>query len=179
MIDMTSSYTFAAYRGDSKPNCGTTELKIMSFAELPQGWHYGDGSAIQATVIRRALRVCADMIISRFSKTDAFPRVAGDVRVTAYAGSHYLQVDVHTNGSYSVAHEVAGDEKLRLDEVQYSDVFKVIRQIAGTIWSSSDSSIQVTTTLILTGSKAGPLISPQTAEPQSLRWIAQGIPIPG
>ncbi len=111
--------------------------KLNSFRSLPKGWHYGQGDAIANDVLTNAEKVVRYLVMSGFSRTDAFPGVGGEVQVTGYNGGNFLSVDVNTDGSFDVRHEADGRECCYEDGVVWPDVKDAINKVAIEIWGTS------------------------------------------
>jgi hypothetical protein len=97
-----------------------TERKIRSFAQLPQGWHYGAGGPIAGEIIHIACQYLWHLMMLGFVETDAFPGVDGEVMVTAYRGKHCIELTVELDRSFAVAHQFDGED--RFHEVGLSGV---------------------------------------------------------
>ena len=75
------------------PPIKRTRDRIRSFADLPQGWNFGDGYPATNDAIRVALEV-VDLIemLGKFSAVQAFPEVSGGVLVSSRYGETSLKV---------------------------------------------------------------------------------------
>ena len=97
-----------------------TAEKILSFRELPVGWHYGDGAPPTNKTVDAALRLNEEAISSGFEKTNAFPGVEGEIQVTAYTDSLCLEFTIEPGGITFVeeqnGQEIAYESALTLDE---------------------------------------------------------------
>jgi hypothetical protein len=90
-----------------------------------------------------------------FPRTDAFAGAGLEVLATAYYDSEYVGVIIERDGRMSLRHESGDDEKFYREGMTMAEVKQKIDEIAGQIWSSSDSSIRET----LTGRGTGSTIS--------------------
>lgn len=98
-----------------------TAEKILSFSELPVGWHYGDGAPPANETIDAALRLNEEAAQAGFEKTNAFPGVEGEVQVTAWIGSLCLEFTIERDGRITFVQEqaqreIAYESALTLDE---------------------------------------------------------------
>jgi len=121
--------------------------KLETFSTLPPGWHYGRGGPIAEAVIAQAERVARQLVMGGISRTDAFPGVDGDVRVTGYLGDHFIAVDVSAAADrFDVTHEINGAECCSAPGVDWATAREAIKRVAEEIWGISAFSIQNTGT---------------------------------
>lgn len=114
-----------------------TERKLRSFASLPNGWHYGKGRAISGDAIACAEKVYRALVIIGLSRTDAFPGADGEVQIAAYHGEHTVTVEVGSDLTLSLVHEVDDKECCAIDNVQLAAVKHALSNIADEIWGMS------------------------------------------
>jgi hypothetical protein len=87
------------------------EVKIRSFSDLADGWHFGEGGPISEKVISVALALSKYARELNFSEIDAFPGVNGEILLTLYYGDYVLELTVESDLSINVVMEV-GDEEV-------------------------------------------------------------------
>jgi len=150
-----------------------TAEKIVSFRELPTGWHYGNGSAPSGETIQKALKLNSEMSLSGFSKTNAFPGIEGEIQVTAYHGPLYLEFTIESNGEIAYIYERNEEEIECKEKLDLETAIQIIRHFRGQIWALSVSFIESTMTPIREFSKALPSSRPvMEVESQSLTMSA-------
>jgi len=120
--------------------------KIRSFADLPVGWHYGEGVPATKGTIDRALVLESEFHKFSFRKTNAFPGIDGEIRVTAYYQSIYVEMTLEISGSVSYIYEFANEE-IESEELTFDEALAKIADFRGKIWALSGLSIFDTTTL--------------------------------
>lgn len=147
-----------------------TAEKIASFEELPEGWHYGNGSKPSHEAIRKAVEINAELAASGFSKTNAFPGIEGEIQTTAYHGSLYLEFTIGSDGKITYAFEYNNDEIKYQSGLELYESIEIIRSFRGILpWVFSVSFIKSTMTPIKEISQALPLNLPvMEAEYQQL-----------
>jgi hypothetical protein len=133
-----------------------TANKIRSFADLPDGWHFGAGRSASALMISRALGWQDKLRRFGFAITGAFPGANGEIMVTGYEGVHYVEILLETDATVSLVYERGGDEIICLDHASPDQVLAKVEGIAGQIWSTSGYFIQNISTANLTNLKASP-----------------------
>lgn len=116
------------------------ERRLEAFSTLRTGWHYGDGAAIDNDVILRAKQVVRLLLLQGFGRNNAFPSIDGDVKVSAYHGEHMIEVDVHTDNTFSMRHEIGDAVASETTNCSIEELRKNILRVAGEIWPSSDYS---------------------------------------
>ena len=85
--------------------------KIEQFANLRQGWRYGEGIPPSAETIRMAQFILLAMLTGGFKITDAFAEVDGDISVTAYHSrakkgyKHYIEFTIEADGQINAIRE--------------------------------------------------------------------------
>jgi hypothetical protein len=141
---------------------GDTEMKIRSFASLPQGWHYGEGAPITEQSLSAALTILGKLSNEGFLRTDAFPGIEGDVQVTAYEQSDFYEFNFNLDGKYMVVHERNGDILFSQEGLTLDETLQKIEDFASEKCEQSDLSIPNTSTTISAGSQVRLSKTPQT-----------------
>ena len=95
--------------------------KILSFGELPYGWHYGEGEPIAHPIITQALQINEKMEIMGL-QTNTFPGYNGEIQVNGYRGNYTLEfiIEQPDDITYIVEEydeELSYEEHLSLSEV--------------------------------------------------------------
>jgi hypothetical protein len=158
------------------PAPNNTEEKIRSFSALAVGWHYGTGLAPSQEMIATAIQWHRYLISLGFTVTDAFPGRNGEIMVTAYQGSHYIEILLESISTVSFLHERDGKEVRSLDQVTPDQVFRALGELAGEIWNTSGYSIQNISTVNVVSLRASPSRSMTTEHPSSTWGVSQGLP---
>lgn len=112
----------------SEYNNSDVLLKIASFAKLAVGWSYGEGGPIPQDTLRMAKQIAVNLITTGFTKTDAFPGLSGEARVTAYEGDRYFEFTVEADQSITVLYEVNSEEVEYMEGMKLNSVTKKIRE---------------------------------------------------
>ena len=121
------------------------ESKIIAFRGLPRGWNYGQGVPPSEETINIARALNTDLQRSGFQKTNAFPGIDGEIQITAYHESFYLEFTISVDGKITFVQE-RDNEELRYEEgLSVADAVNKIRAFWGSLWASSDLSITYTT----------------------------------
>jgi hypothetical protein len=82
-----------------KPQANATLSKLNQFATMEPGWHYGCGVAPSKARIARARSFLTWYHCHGLTETDAFCSADGDVMVTAYDNSRYLEIDINAEST--------------------------------------------------------------------------------
>lgn len=89
-----------------------TGLKIFSFLNFPEGWHFGQGKPPAVRTVLMALRLHSFLLRRGFIKTDSFPGISGELAVTAYDADNYFEFTVEPDETITCSLE-CGDEILQ------------------------------------------------------------------
>lgn len=171
----------------------STPAKIISFGELPDGWHYGEGGPPAKETIDFAQDLYWLLLRLGYNETDAFPGIHGEVMVTGYEGARYVELIAEKDGTVSVHLERNGDEI-------YSEEHRPLKEAAATVehfsmeddvvegkWITSGSYTKNTSILtpLKTALRAWPSETPTGAEfllynvPASTQDVVQYVNMPG
>ena len=116
----------------------STEDKIRSFRQLPEGWHYGEGGPPAQRTVTRALAILKAAHSYGFLWADAFPGIEGEIRVTAYEGPHYLEFTVAADRRITFVRELDNVEVACEENLSLGQAKSMLHQMADQIWSLSD-----------------------------------------
>lgn len=116
------------------------EAKIKGYGSLRPGWHYGEGVTPPDSNIQTALKLHDTFLDEGFTRTNAFPGVDGEVRVTAYHNQYYLELTVEVDGSITFVYE-SGDEEIAYEENLSPTQANAKIKYRGRKWTLSDLSI--------------------------------------
>ncbi len=115
------------------PTIQEAVTKVREFANLPDGWHFGDGVAPPLDRIERAVHLIRRGSLLGLKRANAFPGVNGQVEVTFYDDDRMLEITIETDGSLTVA-ENKSNRQLSLSEgLSASHAYERLNT-----WASSD-----------------------------------------
>lgn len=131
----------------------STPAKIISFGDLPNGWHFGEGSPPTSATIDRAQDLYWLLLRLGYNQTDAFPGIHGEVMVTGYEGAQYAELIAEKDGTISIHLERDSEESYSEEHQSLEEAVAALEKVsledrAEGQWSTSDSYIK--NTLILT-----------------------------
>lgn len=122
----------------------STPAKIISFGDLPHGWHFGEGHPPATTAINLAQDLYWLLTAVGYEQTDAFPGIHGEVMVTGYWGDRYAELIAEKDGTVSVYLECDGDELYSEEHRSFEETAETLKRFstegAGVEekWSMSD-----------------------------------------
>ncbi len=155
-----------------------TAQKIANFKNLEEGWHFGGGVTPSDATISQASALNDEAGRAGFTRTNAFPGIDGEIRVTAYHGSIYLELTIEPSGQVTYVLEHDDDEVVYEENLSIDEALERIRAFWGTIWPSSGLSIAVSTIPTRSVFKVSPSNPPtMVVEYPSLARIAYSIPV--
>ena len=127
------------------PTISETIQKVNEFAELPNGWHFGEGVPPSEDAREQAIKFLKAAQWLGIKRTNAFPGIRGQVQVTFYHGERMLELTLETDNSLTIA-EDEGDTQITFKEnASISDAYAALREFGQYIWASLESFIESTT----------------------------------
>ncbi|MCY4051933.1 MAG: hypothetical protein OXF60_10645 [Gammaproteobacteria bacterium] len=101
----------------------TIKKQIVSFIDLQDGWHFGEGVGASDTAVKAAHDVYDLMIKNGAEEIEAFPAIDGGILISGYFDNESLDVSCRPDGTMEIDHEVNNvlkNEKqgLRLNNVR-------------------------------------------------------------
>jgi hypothetical protein len=145
--------------------------KVLSFSDLPKGWHYGSGEKIAKAAINAALDLISLINSKGATALEVFPHVRGGVLVSGYFGGETLDVLALPEGKFSLFHETSEAVIADLPEISSPEVDEYIRELTWRPVKSSDLFTLFTTATKNLDSRAKPL-NHQMTDCQSSNWTA-------
>ena len=118
------------------PTIQETIQKIREFADLPNGWHFGNGVAPPQPMIEQAILFVNYGRLLGLTRANAFPGVNGEVEIRFYEGERMLETTIEADNSLTIA-EDRNDTQTAFDEGM--SVTHAYERISA--WTSSDLSI--------------------------------------
>ncbi|WP_155774367.1 MULTISPECIES: hypothetical protein [Burkholderia] len=86
------------------------EDKIISFARLPDGWHFGRGRAPASMALVGALNLVKAGVRNGLWRANAFPGSEGSVLVSFRHGDNLIETEVDARYQVTFSYDVADDE---------------------------------------------------------------------
>ncbi|WP_372906741.1 hypothetical protein [Rhodohalobacter sp.] len=148
--------------------------KLNEFADLEDGWSYGEGKPIDADVIEKAKTLFK--IGNYFlSDADVFPGTNGQILLVFYVDERCIEFTINEDLSVDVAveHGIGYDFEVTYEKrnISLREAERVINKFNMTEWKSSDLFITNTMIADVKDFEAQPFQTPQiTEEYPSLIW---------
>ena len=111
--------------------------EIASFAELPPGWHYGEGAPIPQRTIAIATSIVEHVRQLGIGDIDAFAGCGGEISLVLSYSEFEIEAIVESDGSVSVACDLNGSQVSYKACLVYSQAINEISSIVGKAWSTS------------------------------------------
>lgn len=118
--------------------------KIIGFIQYPNGWNYGTGQSPATKVVAAAFKI-NEAAFKAGLETDAFLSVDGEVRVTIYHRSTYLQFTVDERCLVEYVREEGNEELQRIIDLTTEGAISILEMFELELWRSSVSSTVTTT----------------------------------
>lgn len=106
-------------------------FKIKDFLNLEPGWCYGEGKTFTAKDTSIAEQITTHLLSSGFSNLDAFPGLNGEIRITAYFKTHYLEFTLESGNYITFLHENSNKELEYQENINLKNCFKKIKELGG------------------------------------------------
>jgi hypothetical protein len=132
--------------------------RILSFGQLPVGWHYGAGVPAPQHVIERALMVYARLEIAG-AQLEAFPETMGGILVSGYHDLDTVDILCRVDGLFDIFHERDDNELLDEKGVNFSFVVTYLQELSWRPLKSYDFSTLSISATKRTGSRVWPFKS--------------------
>lgn len=116
----------------------------MHFLDFPVGWHYGEGVPPSPLAVRDGLKINRAAAKAGLD-TNAFLGTDGEVRVTVYHQSTYLQFTIEEVGSIEYVREEGQEETDRTPGLSLENALSLLENFKIDLWLSSASSTVTTT----------------------------------
>lgn len=120
--------------------------KIQGFAQLPKGWHYGEGRPADEATVNNATAIAKEARHLNFKEMDAFPGVSGEVVVVIYSGDEDLEFTLFQNGRVTFSHESGCLEIDYQENLSLVDAIEKLRSFRKSRCRQSDSFTSTTMT---------------------------------
>ena len=153
------------------PTIQETIQKVRAFAELREGWHFGEGMAPSEERIEQAEAFLEYANLTNLERANAFPGVRGQVEVTFYNADRMLEITIESDDSITIAEDRDREQISFEENLSKSDAYQRLEEFGQSIWASSDHFIVSTTTqnVRVAVLQVAPWIS--EAENRFLSWI--------
>ena len=118
--------------------------RILSFTQLPEGWHYGEGRSADECAIELALKVSSLFAHYGADEIEAFPDIEGGVLISGYRDRHVVEVFCDANDRLNLLHEMNDNILCEMENVSLEEVREFIQCLNWNRRKSSDFSILIT-----------------------------------
>ena len=121
-------------------NITETAQKISEFRQLRSGWHFGEGTALPEVTIGTALKINRAAGLRGYASTNAFPGINGEIQVTVYDGSIYLEFTIDAKSKITFVREDDDHEVAYEEDLSITDALAMIPLLTEHAWRLSDLS---------------------------------------
>lgn len=132
---------------------------IMSFRDLPEGWHYGEGRNAAEPALCEALKILHYFSLHGASAISAYPDIDGGILVIGKYQEHTLEVLCKPSGHTDMLHDIDGTIAHETHDGEAKDINQYLGELAWP-WRLEklfDSLIHSTITMTTTDSLDLPL----------------------
>ena len=159
------------------PTIQQTIKKVNGFAHLPDGWRFGEGSAIAEDKILQAERLLNYAEQKGISRTNGFAQTDGGLLVSFYIDNHTLDLTLESDGSLTIAEDFEDEQIDYVENLEFRDAYDRICQFSENLENVFESFTQTTTTANVEDLKVqlSPRRQRTTASPYSIRTVRQKV----
>lgn len=123
------------------PTINQTIKKIYNFAQLPKGWHYGEGEAPSSHTIKEAEEFLLKAEGWGIAEANSFPGIDGQIELTFYVGNKTFAFMFELDNTFSITEEIKGEIISDVYEQPYKVAEEKLWEISLENQTISDSSI--------------------------------------
>ena len=149
--------------------------KIHSFADLPDGWHYGIGTGAVGAAVDAALNVNSLLVDYGARNIEVFPGVDGSVLVSGYRSRDTLEILCRPTGGLGLVYEV---DETTVDERPSISMDDVEEFLGGLEWLPQNLFVRCTQS-ISAEKKTASLAWPSNPHPgmEGYQYLRQNAPL--
>jgi hypothetical protein len=103
-------------------------IKINEFESLENGWCYGEGKSFAKATINNATEIFYVFFKLGIDKTDAFPGLDGEIRVTGYDSEHYFELTLEDNGLATYLYEKNDEEEKYFEDIGLTEAIEKAKE---------------------------------------------------
>jgi hypothetical protein len=160
-----SQFRFSSVSVSSK-----AERDIISFQTFPIGWHYGRGKPPSRGVVDDALEVKALMLQLGAKKIEAFPRVSGEIVVSALNEADTVDVICADTSLYDILIErgdatLVDQKQVSMEKLKEMVRFLEWRVVASSGYSTRNTSLGKGVDLTVPLYRNPPMVFPSLTRP--------------
>ncbi len=123
-----------------------TKRYIESLADLPIGWHYGQGVAPSGDFIQHASLLLDHADSLGFDRFNAFPGIDGELQLTIYDGANFYALTIEPDSGITVLHRQNREEIFYQENLNFMSTLIKLEDFAFEICHTLDTFTQSTLT---------------------------------
>lgn len=104
--------------------------KVKGFGELPDGWHYGQGTAPSDDTIRLAIKLLRRAAFLGITRMNAFPGVEGEVEISFYHRESMLELTLELDNSFTIAEDEGRSQILFKEGASWSEAYSKLGEFS-------------------------------------------------
>lgn len=149
---------------DSTSCSDPTENKLLSFANLPEGWNYGEGSPPTERTVHRAIEIYK-VGKSYGLDCEVFPVSDGCIEVSLYRNKYFIDILVKGDGTLDYTYEVGIGSNFQEVEQTEDISFDEVKKHVGDLMKLC-SVLESSETITIKGKSASRIAVSQTQKVQ-------------
>ena len=121
------------YEIEENPANDEISRRILSFLELRDGWHYGEGRGATRLAVDLAIRIRDLLAPFNLDGIEVFPDVSGGILVSGYYYNGVFEIFCDADGELEVEHRIEQDTIFESTDMQFEDLTEYLRR---ELWES-------------------------------------------
>jgi hypothetical protein len=121
------------------------EDKIIAFAKLSQGWHFGRGHAPSNSVRVNAINMVKSGTAHGLWRTNAFPGTEGSILVSFRHDDHIIEIEIDAESQVTFSYDKGQDEVEFKDGLTVGQAIEKLTTYAKTICTSAPYTLSIST----------------------------------
>lgn len=120
------------------PTVQSTIRKAREFADLSEGWHFGEGVPPSHENLGTAHSLLVKAEELEFDEADVFPGIDGEIQIAIYRGDDDYELTIERNGTITFVHDENGKELRYEQGLSLDDAIQTLVRVSDRIWPSLD-----------------------------------------
>jgi hypothetical protein len=120
------------------PTITETIQKVNEFAQLREGWHFGEGLPPSPERIDQAVNFLEYASFSDIDRVNAFPGIRGQLEITFYSEDRMLEITIESDDSITIAEDCDHEQVSFEENLSKSDAYQRLEEFNQNLWASSD-----------------------------------------
>jgi len=110
------------------------DTKIRSFANLREGWRYGEGGPVPNGTIALALEWRRFLMLHNINDIDAAPGAGGEIALAATFKGAYTEIIIESDGTFTIIQDQSAAEDIYESGLSMAEAKSLVLNMLGIAW---------------------------------------------